>query len=331
MPNKLARHVKSYQVETSFLTSKACQYLVDEAGLKLNKVIGMDVRPADPDLGPAGQLESRFGIFFEYFHESDGWKKQWLLNEQASKAALAELAKMHAYFWQGSQFWNKENGVVGRDLESIVWPNGGYMQPNFQGKQQQQDVTRGWEAQYPIFQADLEKIPELECADLQSLGKRLFQVAPRVGQNSHPFSGEGANESEFLKYKTLIHGNPTQANFFFRPTKLGDLEVGVIDFQWSGFGLAGTDVAHHIASAVMPAYLSLDGQKESDLLDHYHECLSQKLVKFGVASNELQVEQSIFPRAILQVRLFVLRRVFSKSKVRLVILLRLRTLRLHKM
>jgi thiamine kinase-like enzyme len=302
-PHKLVRDVKSYQVETSFLTSKACQYLVEEAGLKLNKVLGSDLRPARSNLGPVGQLESRFGIFLEYFNESDGgWKHQWLLSEQATKAALAELAKLHAFFWQGSDFWKKENGAVGKELESIVWPNGGYMQPNFQGKEQLKKVHSAWEARYPTYQADLEKVPELEDADLKSLGKRLEEVAPRVGLLAHPFSDEGTrNDPDLMKYKTLIHGDPKQANFFFRPSDGGDLDVGLIDFQWSGFGLAATDVAHHIASAVMPDCLSLDGQKEAVLLDHYHACLSKELVKFGVASKEQEVEQSIFPRARLQV------------------------------
>ena len=218
-PHKLVRDVKSYQVETSFLTSRACQYLIEEGGLKLNKVLDSDLRPAPSNLGPAGQLESRFGIFLEYFQESDGgWKHQWLLSEQATKAALAELAKLHAYFWQGSEFWKKQDGAVGKELESIVWPNGGYMQPNLQGLEQLEKVHSGWEARYPTFQAELEKVPELEGADLLSLGKRLEAVAPRVGQLAHPFSDEGAaNDPDLLKYKTLIHGDPKQANFFFRP------------------------------------------------------------------------------------------------------------------
>jgi len=299
-PHKLVRDVRSYQVETSFLTSKACQCLISEAGLKLNKVLGSDLRPAPADLGPRYQLESCFSIFLEYFQDSDGWKHQWLLDEEATKAALGELAKMHAYFWHGSDFWKKEGGKLGTDLETIVWPNGGYMQPNLQGKEQLEKVHSGWEARYPTFRADLAGVPELEGADLESLGKRLEEIAPLVGRLAHPFSEDGKDVDELFKFRTFIHGDPKQANFFFRRNESVELEVGIIDFQWSGFGLAATDVAHHIASAVMPDCLSYDGQRERDLLDHYHACLSKEMVKFGVASDELEVEQSIFPRAKLQ-------------------------------
>ena len=104
----------------------------------------------------------------------------------------------------------------------------------------------------------------------------------------------------------------------------------MIDFQWSGFGLAATgkyaymhflftdiplllsltkfagssymssDVAHHITSAVSSSAVSLDGKEEAELLDHYYSCLSKALVKFGVGKNEKEIEESIFPREILQ-------------------------------
>jgi 3'-phosphoadenosine 5'-phosphosulfate (PAPS) 3'-phosphatase/thiamine kinase-like enzyme len=300
-PHKLVRDVKSYQIEIGFLTSKACQCLIKEAGLKLNKVLGSDLRPSPADLGPEYQLESRFSIFLEYFQNSDGWKHQWLLGEEATKATLEELAKMHAYFWEGSQFWKKDGGKIGKELESIVWPNGGYMQPHLQGKEQLEKVHNGWKARYPSFEEDLSELTELEGADLKSLGKRLEAIAPSVGDMAHPFAESSNAGKAFSRYRTLIHGDPKQANFFFRRNpKSKKLEVGLIDFQWSGFGLAATDVAHHLTAAVMPDCLSLDGKKEKTLLDHYHSCLVRYLVKFGSASSEVEVEETIFPRAVLQ-------------------------------
>jgi hypothetical protein len=64
--------------------------------------------------------------------------------------------------------------------------------------------------------------------------------------------------------------------------------------------LAATDVAHQVASAVMPYCISRDGQKARKLLDHYHSCLAKQLVKYGVASSEVEVKQSVFPRYVLQ-------------------------------
>lgn len=241
---QLVRDVKSYQVETSFLTSQACQYLLNETGMRINKVFASDLRPVIAD-NPKDLLNSRFSIFLEYFQKTDGWVQNWLLNKEEARAALAEMAKMHGYFWQGSHFWKKDGGKVGCDLESVVWPNGGYMQPKLQGHDQLKKVGSGWEARYPSFQADLKKIPQLNEVDIQSLGRRLEKVAPIVGKESHPFSVDTKENHEYLKYRTIIHGDPKHANFFFRQRRVSDneeetIEVGVIDFQWSGFGLAAT-------------------------------------------------------------------------------------------
>jgi len=79
-----------------------------------------------------------------------------------------------------------------------------------------------------------------------------------------------------------------------------NIEVGVIDFQWSGFGLAATDIAHHITSAVSSSVVSLDGDCERELLDHYYHCLSNVLVQHGVGTSVRDIESRVFPRKVLQ-------------------------------
>ncbi len=212
--------------------------------MRINQVFASDLRPVTSE-SPKELLNSRFSIFLEYFQKSDGWDQSWLLTKEEAKAALSELAKMHGYFWQGSDFWKEENGKLGDDLESIVWRNGGYMQPKLQGYEQLKKVRSGWEARYPTFEEDLKKIPELRDSDIQSLGIRLEEVAPMVGREAHPFSDDTKENAQYMKYRTLIHGDPKHANFFFRRrhASTGEdecIEVGVIDFQWSGFGLAAT-------------------------------------------------------------------------------------------
>jgi hypothetical protein len=307
--------------------------------MRINKVLASDLRPVDSD-NPKDLLDSRFSIFLEYFQKRNGWEQSWLLQKEEAKASLAELAKMHGYFWQGSQFWKKDGGKLGNDLESMVWPNGGYMQPKLQGYDQLTKVRSGWESRYPSFQEALEKIPELNEVDIQSLGRRLEEVAPSVGRQAHPFSGDIKETEEYTKYRTLIHGDPKHANFFFRRRQLSEetketIEVGVIDFQWSGFGLAATgkenrylvmtkfcssntrnlsfdpivitvtvittlDVAHHLTSALSSSAVSLDGKDEGEFLDYYHSCLSKELVKFGVGKSVEDIEKSVFPREVLQ-------------------------------
>ena len=300
-PHKLVRDVRSYQVETAFLTSKACQEgLFQDTDIRINKVFGSDLRPVSEG-GPRAQLESRFSVLLEDFDVADGWFHQWLLDEEGTKAALKTFAQIHAYFWTGSKFWKKDNGKLGEELKRAIWPNGGYMQPALQGYDQYENIAKGWMGRYPTFKDALAEIPELQGAELDSLGERLEKIAAVVGKKVHPFSNPAENYGEAEKYKTLIHGDPKQANIFFKHGANGkNLEVGLIDFQWCGFGLAATDVAHHISAAVLPSCVSYDGSKEKDLLDYYYACLSKDLVKFGVAEVEEEIEEKIFPRAVLQ-------------------------------
>lgn len=297
-PHKLVRDVKSYQVETSFLTSKACENFIQETGIHINKVFGSDLRPVADDLGPREQLESRFSVLLEDFNSEDGWKQQWLLDEEGARAALEKLAKMHAYFWNGSNFWKKEGGRLGAELNRSVWTNGGYMQPKLQGLEQLGKIAQGWEKRFPTFKEALAGIPGVGKSErLADLGERLEKIAHAVGEMSHPF---GTVEKEYDAYRTLIHGDPKQANIFFRRSAGGDLQVGLIDFQWSGFGLAATDVAHHISAAVLPSCVSYDGKKEEKLLDFYYESLVTGLVEYGVAATRQEVETSTFPRSVFQ-------------------------------
>eukprot|EP00980_Cylindrotheca_fusiformis_P000230 scaffold52_cov183-Cylindrotheca_fusiformis.AAC.9 len=299
-PHKLVRDVRSYQVETSFLTSRACQEgLVKEAGLRINKVYGSDLRPVSADSSPKEQLQSKFSILLEDFNSADGWEQQWLLDEEAAMASLAEFAKMHAYFWAGSSFWSKEGGKLGMELENVVWENGGYMQPSLQGDEQFENVAKGFKERFSSFEAELKKVPELDGVDFSKIGERLEMIAREVGHLSHPFKGE--TKEHLRLFRTLIHGDPKQANIFFRRrAEVEGVDVSFIDFQWCGFGLAATDIAHHISAALLPACVSYDGKKEEVFLDHYHACLMKELVRFGVAGSAQEAEDRVFPRRELQ-------------------------------
>jgi len=318
-PHKLIRDVRSYEVDTAFLTSRACQEgLIQETGLRINKVFGSDLRPFKACLDLKVLLESRFSVLLEDFSAADGWSHQWLLDEEAAKASLAAFAKMHAYFWTGSQFWKKDGGKVGDELERAVWPNGGYMQPALQGRDQFKDVSQGYASRLPTFKNELEKIPELQGANLESIGERIEQIAEILGEKAHPFYDTEGDHLQLQKFRTLIHGDPKQANIFFRRQKTGGLEVGLIDFQWCGFGLGATDVAHHICAALQPSCLSFDGEKEKELLSHYHYCLTKELINVGVATSIDDVEERVYPRRVLQLQyeialLDICRMVFAYS------------------
>lgn len=302
-PHKIVRDVHSYQVESGFLGSRACQEgLIKEAGVQVCNCYGASKEVAPEGSNPRVQLESKFAMTLEDFKEEDGWYHEWLLEEESCKATLKTMAKMHAYFWTGSNFWKKENGKLGSELEETVWPNGGYMQPALQGIEQLKKVATGWKQRLPNFKAELSKIPELKDVNLDEIGARVEKLADEVGTRAHPYSDLAkAETTDLLKYRTLIHGDPKQANLFFRKNKTtGELDVGLIDFQWCGFGLAATDVCHHICAALQPHCLSYDGEKEKVLLDYYHSCLTDALIQHGVAPSVEQVEALVLPRAVLQ-------------------------------
>ena len=100
---------------------------------------------------------------------------------------------------------------------------------------------------------------------------RLQRVAHRVGQSAHPYSSPDTAR-QHAAWRTIVHGDAKAANVFLRETAESELQVGLIDFQWCGFGLAATEVAHHILAAVDIEALSYDGSKVCSICTYY--CLA---------------------------------------------------------
>ena len=279
-PHKLDRDVKSYRVESAFLASVACEQII-ETGLRIPKCYDAILRPND-----SNPIESCFLILLEDFSSVDGWSQRWLLHdEQECKAALTAFAKMHAFFWAGSNFW-KQNSKITEELIDGVWKSASYVQPKLQTLNQCQKVAEGWKKNREKCRSDLEHLSFWD-----NLGARLESIAEQNGVLAHPFANEGDTSKEYSQFKTFIHGDPKQANLFFRKDDNNSVEVGLIDFQWSGFGLAASDIAHHISAAIHADRL-VNGGEES-LLKHYYETLQHNLVKFG-AYQDKETAQSAY-------------------------------------
>lgn len=226
-PHKLIRDVKSYQVETSFLSSTACKEVIEKAGLKIPTCFDAKLMPDDQN-----PIASKFSVLLEDFSPSNGWSQKWLLRSDAEcKTTLTALAKMHAFFWSGSSFWNDDEAA--KELENGVWESASYVQPKLQTLNQCKDVAKGWNS------SRIKCKNELDAFDFwDNLGERLETVAEECGRLAHPFALDALSDP-YKKYRTFTHGDPKQANIFFRENG-SVLEVGLIDFQWSGFGLAAT-------------------------------------------------------------------------------------------
>lgn len=281
-PFKLSRDSKSYEVVANWLSSEACQMMTEKTGVKIPKCYHAQLAPNHSD-----PIKSKFSFLLEDLPPSEGWYQQWLLTDiEECQTSLTGLAKMHAFFWNGSFFW-KNHPEASKELETAVWKSGSYVQPKAQNDDQCQSVAREWKVKRLKFANELSSFDYWT-----NLGERLQSVAEECGRLAHPFSEDNeehpklsALSAKYQKYRTLTHGDPKQANLFFRrdDSQSGHLQLGLIDFQWSGFGLAASDVAHFLTSAVHAKQLTNGG--EENLQRYYFDELQKYLVEFGAFPN----------------------------------------------
>lgn len=166
-PHKVLRDVKSYNIETAFLTGPVAACLrttTSEGGPHIPTVYAL--RPA-PLSTPEQALRSRFAILMEDFGVEEGWRQEWLLKEKKDvESVLKTLATFHACFWEGGEFSQSEEG---KTLEGTVWSNGGYMQPSLQGWDQLNLVKEGFLEKLTLFEDDLKEIQELRGVDVNHI------------------------------------------------------------------------------------------------------------------------------------------------------------------
>jgi len=320
-PFKLQRDIRSHLVVADFLSSRAREKFERATNVRIPKCLHADVRPDDDR-----PLESKFGFLLEDLAPWEGWYQRWLLCEREEcEAALEALARMHAFFWAGAAFWTKENdGEDGKELERAVWKSGSYVQPEAQNTDtvdQCQIVADEWIRKRTRFSQYLSSFDWYD-----DLGRRLQSVAAECGRLAHPFadihhphedysssstssSTSSSLSEQHAKYRTFTHGDPKQANIFFRrhpeSNEQHSLQVGLVDFQWAGFGLAATDIAHFLTSAVHSDLLVDDGEER--LLRYYHDRLQIHLVQYGAYDDaSTALEQYPYPIFVEQYEIGVL-------------------------
>lgn len=190
----------NHYVQTSFLASKACKRVIEETGLRIPKCYDAKLEPNDEN-----PIVSKFSVLLEDFAPSDGWSQRWLLRSaDECESTLTALARMHAFFWSGSAFWDDADAAT--ELEGGVWESASYTQPKLQTLNQCRDVAKGWAT------SKLKCEKELESMDYwENLGVRLESVAEENGRLAHPFAVDDLADS-YKKFRTFTHGDPKQAS-----------------------------------------------------------------------------------------------------------------------
>ena len=254
-PMKIARDVKSAGVEAAFLACAEVTSALAAANVRVPRCFGAELRPdaADP-------IESAFALVLEDFAPNNGWHQERLLDPAQARATLSALARMHATFTAAASAARGDR-AHSASLERAVWPAGAYWQPDMQPASQMTTVASTWrDTHLPAFREAFQACLPADV-DVATLGERLQAVARDVGAASHPFGLDAPSGAEtrgkFEKWRTLIHGDAKAANVFLRasPDAPEGVEVGLIDFQWMGFGLGVVDAAHVIAASVDPKTL----------------------------------------------------------------------------
>jgi 3'-phosphoadenosine 5'-phosphosulfate (PAPS) 3'-phosphatase len=300
-PMKIARDVTSAGVEARFLASSEVTSALAKANVRVPRCFHAALRPCAED-----PIESAFALVLEDFAPKQGWHQEKLLNPSQARATLSALARMHATFTSAASRARGDDGALQVELENAVWPAGAYWQPGMQPKSQMTTLAATWrETHVPAFREASEHALPSEVS-FETLGDRLQEVAADVGAVSHPFGLESPTGAEtsgpFEKWRTLIHGDAKAANVFLRqaPETPEGVEIGLIDFQWMGFGLGAVDAAHVIAASVDPQTLGFadgdvsgsslrDGTAKADaaseLFKHYYDEFIDASVANGAAGS----------------------------------------------
>ena len=262
-PAKVSRDVQSYEVEVSFISRDAFRSLREVEGLKVANCYRAEVFPNDIP------VDSKFSMLLEDFSPSSGWYQAPLLNYEEVKAGIGALARFHAFFWNGGVHNKLLSESASKEVQDLVWSVATHWAPSRQRPEMMDEIAEIWTANN---YGDKDTGFGNGSEDHLRLGVSLQAVASTVASESHFLEGAHASHPHW----TIIHGDAKAGNFFFRgkPSSAENpLEVGLIDFQWSGFGLGGVDLAYYIASSASIQALSSGYSGEMTLLRHYHDTL----------------------------------------------------------
>lgn len=172
---------------------------------------------------PDTPMDSCFQLLLQDFSEQDGWHQVVQTDLAQTQATLHCLARLHAFLWLGPKT---------QALATDLWPVATYWDGAKQPGGQEQTL------QEVLARVKAEFVPEDEWT--RDYGSLLARYSERLDREVH--GGEK---------QAIIHGDAKSANFFYKTGTDGEVDVGVIDFQWTGAG-ADVPVTCHSLQVCVP-------------------------------------------------------------------------------
>ena len=208
-------------------------------------------------------------------------------------AALEWLANFHAAFLPRSlNPWafdllpsctrneNKANTTTaGASPTSFLWSVGTHLSLEKRSPVELRNLATDLTAFVERFQGEHEYF--LTSADARKQGRRIQAVAEGVAATLHPDNNPTR--------RTMVHGDYKQGNMFFddacdigeassskeNPSKTSNRDkIAVFDWQWTGPGIAATDLIYLCVMAVSDEALE---DYETNILKPYHKYLLQAM------------------------------------------------------
>jgi len=214
---EVVRDVRSYANEAYFYTAYAEK--LQECGLKVPSCRGLAVSPLPKEHEGCDVEELKKVCYALALQDMTGFSPppSAFLEEEKILACLGWLARLHAAFW-------------GNEVHGL-WPTGTWWSKD---KQQLGHglIESAWRRRLDAMGEKLHGFQELG-SDLQKVQEIITET---LGKSTTP--------------RALLHGDVKASNMLFaeKPDGITVNDVALIDWQWSGAGLAVCDLADFLAS-----------------------------------------------------------------------------------
>jgi aminoglycoside/choline kinase family phosphotransferase len=231
---KLYRDVYSYKTETSFykhLTKK-----LNSVGVHVPECYYAYEEFVENDLN-----QSRFLLALEDM-SNIGYQKHVHLSHEEVYACLSTLARLHATFWDKTD-----------DLTHLVWPEGSYWTLDKRPQNELDTLGESWRSLCDRF---VNESPIFSTTAIHDLGERIVKCSAQMNEKLRS-----------IQPKTFIHGDFKSANMFMKSNQ--NIDVAIIDWQWSGVGAGITDVMYLITSTYSLNLGRNDFALEKDFIIEY--------------------------------------------------------------